>query len=62
MSSTAGFNASRTHFTGTGFKTDAGFEKINEILTKVTFKECSKFMVKYANDQISNRTKRKIDR
>jgi tRNA (guanine26-N2/guanine27-N2)-dimethyltransferase len=28
----AGFNASRTHFTGTGFKTDAGFEKINEIL------------------------------
>jgi len=29
---TAGFNASRTHFTGTGFKTDAGFEKINEIL------------------------------
>jgi tRNA (guanine26-N2/guanine27-N2)-dimethyltransferase len=29
---TAGFKASRTHFTGTGFKTDAGFEKINEIL------------------------------
>ena len=32
---TAGFKASRTHFTGTGFKTDAGFEKINEILINV---------------------------
>lgn len=29
----AGFRASRTHFSGTGFKTDAGLEKIHEILT-----------------------------
>jgi len=28
----AGFNASRTHFTGTGFKTDAGLEQINILL------------------------------
>ncbi len=28
----AGFNASRTHFAGTGFKTDAGLDHINKLL------------------------------
>lgn len=31
----AGFYASRTHFTGTGFKTDAGLEQINILLRNI---------------------------